>query len=316
MEKTNNKKNSIRRIIYNIPESFAGKYLKDFLSSLGYSSDLIKYLKQTVGLDAFHILSFKEQITVDIIETEDSENIVPNNTLTLDILYEDADILIINKPSDMPTHPSQGNYENTLGNAVMAHYTDRYFVYRPITRLDRDTSGVCLIAKNRLSASVLSKMMTENLIRRTYIGIVKGNIYKALTTNTSFTDLKNLDSIMNIDLVVDLPIKREENSTIKRVIAPDGEKAVTKITALKYIENYDLSVCKFYLFTGRTHQIRVHMNQIGFPIIGDFLYNPDYSYIKRQALHSNEIILNHPITSQLLRVHSKIPTDMNNILLN
>ena len=304
---------NVRRISYVIPKNFTGKYLKDFLISIGYSNDLIKYLKQTVNLDAFHLLSYNEKITIDIIETEKSDNIIPNPLLPIDILYEDEDILIVNKPANMPTHPSQGNYENTLANAVVNYMNSESFVYRPITRLDKDTSGVLLIAKNRLSASVLSTMIKNNVLKRSYIGIVSGNIYEILTPHRSL----NIDGISNavhVDAIIDIPIKREDDSTIKRTISPDGENAITKIVALKYYKDKNISLCKFNLLTGRTHQIRVHMSHIGFPIIGDFLYNPDFRYINRQALHSNEIILLHPTNYKLLRIKSKMPDDFKKII--
>lgn len=305
---------NVRKVQYIVPQQFVGKYLKDFLVSLGYSQDLIKHLKNTTNLDMFKILKFNEIINIEIIETENSENIVQNPNLPLYILYEDDDILVINKPAQIPIHPSQGNYDNTLGNALAYYFRNQNFVYRPITRLDKDTSGVCLIAKNRLSASILSTMIQNNTVKRTYIGIVKGNIYNIINLNNKLNSIKNINILINLDFIIDIPIKREEDSTIKRTISKDGEKAATKVTALKYIREKDISLCKFNLFTGRTHQIRVHMSHIGYPIIGDFLYNPDYTYINRQALHSNEIIILHPITHNLIRITSKIPNDIKSLI--
>lgn len=306
--------NNIRRINYIIPPEFSGKYLKDFLMSLGYSSELIKHLKNTVKLDAFHLLSDGEQVTIDIIENENSDNIVPNKYLPLDILYEDDDILVVDKPSNMPIHPSQGNYDNTLANAVAHHYIDKPFVYRPITRLDKDTSGVCIIAKNKLSASVLSSMIQTNALKRTYIGLVDGDIFNIVNISDGIKAIKELHDIIKLDFIIDIPIKREEDSTIKRVTAADGERAVTNVFALKYYKDRNISLCKFRLFTGRTHQIRVHMKHIGHPIIGDFLYNPDYRLIKRQALHSSELQVIHPTTHKLIRLVSKMPQDIMQII--
>ena len=304
---------NVRKLLYVIPASFSGKYLKDFLTYQGYSQELIKHLKKTLDLDMFHILSNGEEVRIDIIEDEKSD-IEPNPNLKYEILYEDDDMLVINKPADMPIHPSQGNHNNTLGNAVIAHMGEKNFVYRPITRLDRDTSGVCLIAKNRLSASVFQAMIQRNLIRRSYLGLVKGNIYKALFMHSKVNELANIEDIVNLDMIIDVPIKRADDSTILRVAAKDGEKAITKLFALKYDKVRDISLCKFLLLTGLTHQIRVHMKHLGFPIIGDFLYNPDYEYISRQALHSNEIILAHPLKRNLLRIESKLPNDMRRLM--
>lgn len=304
---------NVRRIIYFIPQIFDGKYLKDFLISKGYSQDLIKHIKKTQGIDMFHILKGGEEIKIEIIEDEKSE-IEPNFDLKYKIIYEDEDIIVINKPSDMPIHPSQGNHHNTLGNALAAHYSNKNFVYRPITRLDRDTSGACLVAKNKFSAAVLSTYMMKNLIKRSYIGICKGNIYNTLKINPNFKSLTGFENLADLEIIINEPIKRKDESTIERCVAIDGEQAITKVFALKYFEKYDLTLSKFILLTGRTHQIRVHMKHIGYPIIGDFLYNPDYSLINRQALHSSELILIHPLNNKLLRFIAKVPNDMNLIM--
>ena len=304
---------NVRTITYKIPPSFDGKYLKDFLLTIGYSMELIKHLKQTTNIDAFKLLKAGENITINIIEDEKSD-IKPNKDLKFDILYEDIDMIIVNKPSDMPIHPSQGNYDNTLGNALTAYFQGQNFVYRHITRLDRDTTGVCLIAKNKLSAAIFQTMMKNNLIKRSYIGVVQGNIYNTLYTVDKLKQIDMIENTTNLEIVIEKPIVREDDSTIKRTISNQGEYALTKVHALNYNKLTNTSVCKFILLTGRTHQIRVHMKHLGFPIIGDFLYNPDYSLIKRQALHSNEIILNHPITHNLMRVVSKLPLDMKNIM--
>ncbi len=305
--------NNVRKLIYFIPKSFDGKYLKDFLSAQGYSNELIKHIKNTLGLDMFRILHAGEDIKIEIIENEKSD-IEPNDKLKYEIIYEDEDMVIVNKPADMPIHPSQGNHTNTLGNALASHFNNQNFVYRPITRLDRDTSGVCLIAKNKFSASIFAEHISKNLIKRSYLGIVKGNVYNTLHINPNLKEFNNLNDMADLEIVVDTPIKRVDDSTIERCVAPDGDKAITKVFGLKYYEKKDLSLCKFILLTGRTHQIRVHMRHIGFPIIGDFLYNPDYTYIKRQALHSSELLMNHPITHEMMRFDAKLPDDMNEII--
>lgn len=304
---------NVRRITYIIPESFSGKYLKDYLEFRGYSTDLIKHLKNTVHLDAFHILNVGEQVTIDIVEDEKSD-IVPNENLSLNILFEDEDILVINKDADTPTHPSRGNVNNTLGNAVANHFFGKNFVYRPITRLDRDTTGLVVVAKNKLAASSLQKQIKDNQIQRSYIGVVEGNIYTLLNMDTEFKNIPYYENFVHLDFLIDCPIKRENEMDLKRVVATDGENALTKVIALRYDPEKNVSICKFKLYTGRTHQIRVHMEHIGHPIIGDFLYNPDYKYIKRQALHSNELIFRHPITQEILRFIAPIPDDLKTLI--
>lgn len=304
---------NVRRITYIIPESFSGKYLKDYLSYRGYSKELIKYLKNSIGLDAFHILNQGEKVTIDIIEDEKSD-ILPNEDLNINILYEDEDILVVDKNKDMPTHPSRGNINNTLGNAVVNHLKGKNFVYRPITRLDRDTTGLVLIAKNKLAASNLQAQINDNQISRTYIGVASGNVYKLLDMDTNFKNIPYYNNFVHLDFLIDCPIKRENEGELKRIVSQDGENALTKVTCLRYDPEKDVSICKFRLFTGRTHQIRVHMDHIGHPIIGDFLYNPDYKYIERQALHSQEIILRHPINFKVMRFIAPMPDDLKKLI--
>lgn len=306
-------KENIRKITYTIDKNYDGKTIKDFLISNGYSEELIKHLKQTTNIYMNDTIYYKQKLKIDIIETENSDNIVKNKSLPLNILYEDKDVLIVDKPANMPIHPSQGNYDNTLGNAVMNYYKNTNFVYRPITRLDRDTSGVCIIAKNKLSGALLSNDIKNKHIHRYYIGITNGNVYDIILSQKG--NKYNIDDIINFKFTIDNPIKRADDSTIKREVnILEGKKAVTKVTAFKYLKDKNLSICKFDLLTGYTHQIRVHMKSIGFPIIGDFLYNEDYRYIDRQALHSNEVIFRRPITNELVRITSKLPEDMNKII--
>lgn len=305
---------NIRKLIYIIPKAFEGKKLHDFLIAQGYSDELIKHLKITTNMDMLHILKENEELKVNIIETEKSD-IEPNANLKFGIIYEDQDMIVINKPADMPIHPSQGNHNNTLGNALAYYYKNKNFVYRPITRLDRDTSGICLVALNKYSASFFAGCIAKNMIKRTYLGLVKGNLYNTLKINPNLRDFNCLHNLSTLELLIDIPIKRKDDSTIERITSRDGEKATTKVYAIRYIEKYDITLCKFILYTGRTHQIRVHMRHIGFPIIGDFLYNPDYTLIKRQALHSNELLLTHPISRELLRFTAPMQDDMK-ILIN
>lgn len=306
-------KENIRKITYTINKEFDGKTIKEFLIYNGYSQELIKHLKQTTNIYMNDTVYNNQKLKIEIVEIENSDNIVKNKKLPLNILYEDKDMLIVDKPHDMPIHPSQGNYENTLGNAVMYYFRNMNFVYRPITRLDRDTSGICVIAKNKLASAILSNDIKNSNIHRFYIGIVEGNVYDIVLKE--YENKYNVKDIVNFKFIIDNPIARANDSTIKREINKEiGKKAVTKVTAFKYLSDKNLSVCKFSLLTGHTHQIRVHMKSIGFPIIGDFLYNEDYRYISRQALHSNEVIIHKPITRELIRVISKLPNDMNNIV--
>lgn len=203
-------------------------------------------------------------ITVQIVENECSDNIAPVN-LPLDIAYEDDDIIVINKPFDMPAHPSAGNHDNTLANALMYYYgsQNKPFVYRCINRLDRDTTGLTIVAKHALAGGILGNAVAKRAIHRTYYAVCSGCTPACMRISDN----------------------------------PDN----------------NLSLVKLRLLTGRTHQIRVHMKYIGFPLIGDFLYNPDYTYISRQALHSGRLVFTHPVTGQKMNLISDIPSDMKSL---
>lgn len=291
-----------RILEYQITEQYAGMPISFFLKSMGFSRQCIIALKKQqngILLNGIWVyvnttLSDKDLLTLTLSEEESSEKIVPID-LPLHILYEDEDILVINKPADMPIHPSLNNYENTLANAVAYYYKkqNQPFVFRCINRLDRDTSGVTMLAKNLFSAGILSEMVRNRQIHREYLAIASG----------IFAEKEG---------VVDAPIGRKEGSTIEREVNMEtGEHAVTHYTVLKENQDANFSLLKLWLETGRTHQIRVHMKHLGHPLLGDFLYNPDMKYIKRQALHSYSLTFDHPITKEPMQFIAPVPTDMN-----
>lgn len=240
------------------------------------------------------IMQTGDKLTVILEEQKPSKHIPPV-LLPLHIVYEDDDMLILNKPSDMPIHPSMDNYENTLGNAVAYYYKDQMpFVYRCVNRLDRDTSGLTIVAKNQISAGILSQMVAERQIKREYL---------ALSSSSSLPDHDTISA----------PIARKETSVIERVVDfGKGEHAVTHFHKIAENKDRNLSLLLLHLETGRTHQIRVHMKHIGAPLIGDYLYNPDMTYINRQALHSYRLTFNHPITKEPMQFTAPVPDDMQN----
>ena len=212
--------------------------------------------------------------------------------IPLDIYYEDEDLLVINKPAGMPIHPSINNYGNTLANALAYYFEsqNKPFIFRCTNRLDRDTSGVTIIAKNQLSSGILSTMVMNHDVSREYLAIVKG------------TDLPDYGTI-------DAPIGRMPGSIIERRIDFEhGEHAVTHYRVLERKNGHSLVSLK--LETGRTHQIRIHMKYLGYPLIGDYLYNPDMEHIKRQALHSYRMTFIHPITGTPMDICAALPNDM------
>ena len=293
-----------RAITYEINEKYHKKTIQQFLKDKGFSHAVIVQLKKTKegiqknGTWAYvnELLSCGDTLFVHWEEESLSQNIVPVD-LPFPVIYEDEDLLVVNKPADMPIHPSMNNYENTLANAAMHYFKQKgeAFTYRCINRLDRDTSGLTILAKNMLSGGILAKHSGLREIKREYVAIVSGNAPESGTVNA--------------------PIARLDGSTIERCVDfVQGEHAVTHFWKLAYNEEKDLSLIRLKLETGRTHQIRVHMKYIGFPLIGDFLYNPDNRYIKRQALHSVALTFVHPVSGQEMHFEADLPDDMKQII--
>ncbi len=292
-----------RTLTYAITEQEACQTIEQLLRAKGYSTQCIKELKKQWGSILIDdepqymkvALQAGETLTVQIKEEISSEKIPPVE-LPLDIIYEDEDLLIINKPADMPIHPSLNNYENSLANALAWYFEkqNKPFVFRCINRLDRDTSGLTIVAKHMLSGGILSSMVAERAIHREYLAIVRGHISPESGT-------------------IDAPIGRKGDSIIERQIDyVGGDRAVTHYALKEYKNGH--SLLSIHLETGRTHQIRVHMKHIGFPLIGDHLYNPDMEYMTRQALHSYRLQFTHPITGEPMDFTAPLPEDMLKVL--
>lgn len=290
----------IRNLDYKITKN-EGTILR-FLKNKGYSSNLIVHLKKTqksilkngVWSYVSESLSAGDLLQIHIEENEGSENIVPNE-MPLSILYEDEDILIVDKPANMPIHPSINHYEHTLANGVLWYYSkqDIPYTFRCITRLDRDTTGVTLLAKHMLSASVLSKAMQKKQIQKEYLALCEGIVPESGT--------------------IDAPICRAADSVIERCIDFEkGDHAVTHF--FREQTNGKLSLVRLRPETGRTHQIRVHMKYLGHPLLGDFLYHPENHSMNRQALHCASLTFVHPITGERLTFNAKLPKDMKQLL--
>ena len=236
-----------------------------------------------------------DTVTVEFHEKISEEDRLIPTDLPIDIVYEDEDILIVNKSADMSVHPVRTNLENTLANAVTYYYASQGqtdFVFRCLNRLDRYTSGLTLIAKNPLSAQILSEEMKNRRIHRTYLGIAEGKLSEPVG-------------------VIDAPIARETEEEIRRIVDfTRGQTAITEYEVLDYNAEADVSLLRFQLKTGRTHQIRVHMNYLGHPLIGDILYNPDNHLMERSALHAAQLQFTHPVTRQEMVIKKDMPSDM------
>lgn len=291
--------NMVRVINYTIAQEDEGLSVERFLRSKNYTrqsiTQLKKYENNTVIAGEWvhinHVLKCGDVLTVTIHEDETSAKIPPVN-LPISIVYEDEDIIVVNKPAKMPIHPSLNNYENTLGNALEYYFRQKgeKLVFRCINRLDRDTTGLTIIAKHYLAAGILHKQMAKREIKREYLAIVTGE------------DISDSG-------IINAPIGRVDDSTIERRI--DYEHGETAITHYEVLERKgSLALVKLHLDTGRTHQIRVHMKLIGHPLIGDFLYNPEDEHMTRQALHSYKLSFVHPITGEQMNFAVDLPEDM------
>ena len=253
-----------------------------------------------------------DTLRVILKEGVPSSKVIPTE-LPLDILYEDEDILVVNKPAGLPMHSSPNHYEKTLANAAAWHFRQQGEnpVFRCTNRLDKNTTGVTVIAKNQLSAAVLAEAVRRREVKREYLAIAEG--------------------ITEPHGIIDAPIGRVPGSVILRQVdLENGEEAITEYERLAILEapaahepseetgcaipKHALSLLRIRLQTGRTHQIRVHMKWIGHPLPGDFLYHPDFTLISRQPLHSRSMSFLHPITREPLCFTASLPGDMQALL--
>lgn len=246
-----------------------------------------------------HELMKGDTITVDLDFDEENSNIVPSK-MNLNIIYEDDAILVLNKPAGVAIHPSMRHFEDTLSNGVK-YYFDSINLkrkIRPVNRLDSDTSGVVIFAKNEYVHSVLSNEMQKGLFKKEYIAICTGIFDKK-------------------DGTINASIGRKNDSIIERCVRDDGQEAITHYRVLNEFCNNDIAYSELLinLETGRTHQIRVHTAYIGHSILGDSLYGNKSNLINRQALHAYKVEFIHPITNKRLEFIAPIPDDMK-LLLN
>lgn len=284
------------------------KYLniKDVLKSyFGISDRLLIKLKKNKKILLNGVPEYvSKQINIgDLIEVnldfkETFDNIIPIN-MNLNIIFEDDSLLIINKPAGIPVHPSVLHYNNSLSNGVSYYFSTNNInkKIRPVNRLDKDTSGIVIFAKNEYIQECLIKQMKSKEFNKEYYAILEGH----LETNNG---------------TINAPISRKEGSIIEREINSNGDISITHFELIKNFSVCDkcLSLVRFKLETGRTHQIRVHSKHINHPILGDSLYGNASTLISRQSLHSYKISFIHPIKKERLEFEIPLPEDMKLVL--
>lgn len=292
-----------RNIDYIIDEDSAGLRVEQFLRRKRYSGQNlseIKRMPKSILVNGVHYymrqeLSTGDHLQVRICETQNSEKIPPTK-LPLDIVYEDEDLLVLNKPAGMPIHPSLNNYTISIANALAYYFQSqgKPFIFRCCNRLDRDTSGLTIVSKHLVSGSILSDMTKYREVHREYLAIARGSVTPSEGT-------------------IQAPLGRKEGTIIERTVDWEhGEDAVTHYKVVKEANGH--SLVSLRLETGRTHQIRIHMKYLGYPLIGDYLYNPDMEYMTRQALHSHHMEFTHPITGEHMSFTAPLPEDMARVM--
>lgn len=283
----------MRRIQFTVPGAFDGRKIVHFLrEAAGCSAGQVGRLKKYpdgILLNGVHAR------TIDKLKAGDTLAITLRETLPVketaasgeaEILYEDEDLIVFNKPADMPCHQSRGHQTDTLANAFMALTAKRNtpLVFRALNRLDRNTTGAVAVAKNAYAAAALT-----GKLHKEYLAVVTGR----LTPENG---------------VIEVPILRPYARDIRRIAAPGGQPARTVYETLETFAQCSLVRCT--LPTGRTHQIRVHMRHLGHPLLGDTLYGEESGLIGRQALHCAKLVFCTPLEKKDVTVCAPFPKDM------
>lgn len=287
---------------YTVQETDNGKSVKELICDLLHpSAKMLKYLKYRedgILLNGRRVtvratVQTGDILTLSLLDPQGAKGPEPV-PLPLEILYEDEDLAVPSKPGNMPTHPSRDHALDTVANALAYRYRmgPTPFVFRPVNRLDRETSGLLLVARNKLSAGRLTQSMQAGEIRKTYLAVLAG---------TSLAD----------EGEICLPLHRSAASIIVREVcrpdAPDAEPSRTHYRILERRNGYSLAEAQ--PLTGRTHQLRVHFASGGCPIVGDTLYGTPDARIGRQALHARSLSFPHPTTGERMTLTAPLPND-------
>lgn len=288
---------------YKIEEEHNGKKLRDYLKSyLQLSTRLIRGAAGDgrITIDGSrvklnHAIKTGEMLRI-ILSKEEDQNIEPEE-MDLNIVFEDEDIIVINKPPFTVVHPTRSHTHGTLANGVLHHFrsNDESCIVRLVSRLDMDTSGLIVIAKNQFAHMFLAGEMERNTFKKGYTAVIWGNMKEEKGT-------------------IDLPIYRPGPESIKRIVDERGQESITHFQVMEHLKEAD--IIRLQLETGRTHQIRVHLSHLGHPIIGDSLYgrSQEENLMNRQALHASYISFTHPRKKELIELSCPLPEDINNLI--
>lgn len=247
--------------------------------------------------------SYKTQLNdeITILEDKPKEIELKAEDIPLDIVYEDKDILVVNKQKGLVVHPGNGNPNGTLVNAVMAHCKDSLSgiggQIRPgiVHRIDKDTSGLLIVAKNDKAHMKMSEQIKNHEVKKTYIALVRGHMKENKAT-------------------INMPIARSDKERTKMAVSKKGKNAITHFTVMEKFEKFTL--LEVVIETGRTHQIRVHLAQIGYPIVGDYVYSNGKNPfgVEGQMLHSSRLEFVHPTTGKIMKLEAKLPAYFEEVL--
>ncbi|WP_234121452.1 RluA family pseudouridine synthase [Clostridium hydrogenum] len=290
------------KLSYNVEKQYEGLKIKEYLKDVqGFSTRFIRGTAHSGRIfvngkvvKLSHVLKFGQKIEVQVTKSE-SQNVEPEE-MDIDVVYEDEDIIVVNKRPGMVVHPTKSYQQGTLSNGLIYYFREKGedCIVRLVNRLDMDTSGLVLVAKNQFSHMALARDMNLETFKKEYLAIAHGHINPVKGT-------------------IDKPIYREEGGPLKRIVDERGQKSITNY---EVIESYkDGELIKLSLETGRTHQIRVHLSSVGNPIYGDSLYGKEEEeYIGRQALHAYKLQFPHPRDGRIISLETELPEDMKKLI--